>query len=75
MYNFLTSVGIIGGADGPTAILVSDGSSFVFEPMNFISNLSYMGYGMLGIFVVIGLIMATTAFLNRAFSDKKDDEQ
>ena len=76
MLNFLASIGIIGGADGPTAVFVSGGSDFMFEPMNFVNNLSYMGIGMLGIFVVIGLVMVTTAFLNKAFSGKKkDDEQ
>ena len=35
-----------------------------FEPMNFINNLVYMGAGMLGIFIVIGLIVATTVCLN-----------
>lgn len=75
MYNFLTSIGIIGGADGPTAVLVSENSDFMFEPMNFVKNLSYMGIGMLGIFVVIGLVMATTAFLNKAFSNKKKDDE
>ncbi len=35
-----------------------------FEPMNFITNLQYMGLGMLGIFVVIGLIAGVTILLN-----------
>ncbi len=35
-----------------------------FEPMNFINNLQYMGLGMLGIFVVIGAIIATVLILN-----------
>ncbi len=68
------SVGIIGSADGPTAILVSN-DGFMFEPTNFIKNLSYMGIGMLGIFIVIGLIMIVTTGLNRFFSKKKDDEE
>lgn len=75
MYNFLASVGIIGGADGPTAILVSENSDFMFEPMNFVNNLSYMGLGMLGIFIVIGLIWFTTFMLNKVFSGKKKDDQ
>ena len=68
-----TSIGIIGSADGPTAVLVSN-DSFMFEPTNFITNLSYMGLGMLGIFIVIGLIMVVTFALNKIFS-KKNDEQ
>ena len=74
MYNFLASVGIIGGADGPTSVVVSNGD-FMFEPMNFVNNLSYMGFGMLGIFVVIGLIWFATFSINKLFSNKKDDEQ
>lgn len=35
------------------------------NPMNFIENLSYMGEGMLGIFVSIGLIVLVTAILNK----------
>jgi hypothetical protein len=49
-----------------------------FEPMNFIKNLGYMGTGMLGIFIVIGLIVVATMILNRVDStpkQKKDDEQ
>lgn len=32
--------------------------------MNFISNLSYMAVGMVSIFIVIGVIVALTSFLN-----------
>lgn len=80
MFKFLASkfiaalnVGIIGGADGPTTVLVSNGDT-MFEPMNFVKNLSYMGVGMLGIFIVIGLIWIVTFFLNKIFSGKKDGE-
>lgn len=31
-----------------------------FDPMNFIVNLKYMGLGMLGIFVVLGIIILIT---------------
>ena len=31
-----------------------------FDPMNFIVNLNYMGLGMLGIFVVLGIIILIT---------------
>ena len=46
--------------------------NIIFEPMNFLRNAIYMGAGMLGIFVVIGLIIATTYILNGATSKKKD---
>ncbi|MBQ9778106.1 MAG: oxaloacetate decarboxylase [Clostridia bacterium] len=42
-----------------------------FVPMNFISNMRYMGLGMLGIFVVIGIIAGVTVLLNRFTSVKK----
>ena len=32
----------------------------MFEPMNFINNLKYMGVGMLGVFLIVGVIIATT---------------
>lgn len=45
-----------------------------FNPHAFIDSLYYMLYGMLGIFVVIGIIIALTYLLNYIFSDnrKKD---
>ncbi len=42
-----------------------------FEPKAFIDNLSYMGKGMLGIFVVIGVIILTVIILNKVTSKKK----
>lgn len=44
--------------------------NFDFIPMNFIQNLKYMGIGMLGIFVVIGIIAITTIILNKICSKK-----
>ena len=41
-----------------------------FEPMNFITNLRYMGIGMLVIFAVIGVIALTTVLINKIFADK-----
>ena len=34
-----------------------------FDPMKFIDSLSYMGIGMLGIFVVVGIIVFVTLIL------------
>lgn len=42
--------------------------------MNFVYNLKYMGVGMLGIFIVIGVIVLITMFLNKITEPKKDDE-
>lgn len=41
-----------------------------FQPMNFVKNLSYMGIGMAGIFVVIGIIICVTVILNKVTSKK-----
>lgn len=38
--------------------------------MNFVDNLYYMGVGMLGIFVVIGVIICITMLLNRFTKNK-----
>lgn len=46
-----------------------------FAPANFVTNLGYMGSGMLGIFVVIALIMGVTTLLNKIFSGKKNAEE
>ncbi len=50
-------------------------SGIEFNPGNFVTNLGYMGTGMIGIFIVIAIIMAITTVLNKAFSRKKKDEQ
>lgn len=39
----------------------------MFEPMNFIANLGYMGTGMVAIFVVIGMIILVTNALSYVF--------
>ncbi len=41
-----------------------------FRPVAFVENLKYMGLGMLGIFVVIGVIAGMTVLLNRFLSKK-----
>ena len=41
-----------------------------FQPIEFIHNLVYMGVGMLGIFLVIGMIVLSTMLINRLFSGK-----
>ena len=44
-----------------------------FNPMNFVSNLKYMGVGMLTIFIIIGAIILATMLINKVFSAKKED--
>ena len=46
-----------------------------FEPMHFVDNLWYMGIGMLGIFIVIGVIVVLTMLLNAATAEKPDSEK
>ncbi len=46
----------------------------VFEPQRFIEMLSYMGKGMLVIFVIIGVIILATMLINKVFSAKKEDK-
>ncbi len=44
-----------------------------FEPFQFVSNLMYMLSGMVGIFIVIGLIIFSVFLLNYFTSPKKKD--
>ncbi|MBR4200442.1 MAG: oxaloacetate decarboxylase [Oscillospiraceae bacterium] len=43
--------------------------------MHFVDNLWYMGIGMLGIFIVIGVIVVLTMLLNAATAEKPDSEK
>ncbi len=43
--------------------------------MNFVTNLQYMGVGMLAIFVVMGIIITATAVLNKVASRKPKEEE
>ena len=40
----------------------------MFEPINFVNSLKYMGVGMLGVFIIIGIIMAATYAIGRLTS-------
>ena len=46
-----------------------------FNPAAFVENLKYMGVGMLGIFIVIGIIILSVVALNKTTSGKKDSEE
>ena len=41
-----------------------------FVPSDFIKNLPYMGKGMLGILIVMGIIILVTVLLNKIKTDK-----
>ena len=47
-----------------------------FQPMEFVNNLKYMGIGLVGVFVIIGVIIAATyiigAVTNKVSAKKKD---
>ncbi len=62
--NSASSIGVIGGADGPTEIFVTENWD------NVLQALGIMGKGMLGIFVVIGLIAIIVAVLTKAGNNK-----
>ena len=43
----------------------------MFNPMNFITNLKWMGVGMLGVFIIIGIIIGATYAIGHISQDKK----
>lgn len=42
----------------------------IFTPQRFVESLSYMGKGMLIIFIIIGVIILMTALVNKIFKQK-----
>ena len=46
----------------------------MFEPMQFVYNLKYMGAGMLGVFIIVGIIMAATYLIGKLQSGNSDEE-
>jgi hypothetical protein len=44
-----------------------------FDLMAFVNNLKYMGLGMLGVFIIVGIIIFATHFTS--FTIKKIEEQ
>ena len=43
--------------------------NFYFNPWEFVTNLRYMGIGMLGVFIIVGVIMVAT-YLTGYFTEK-----
>ena len=62
MLDFLTNTPLVSAGAEQTAELV-------FDAGKFISNLQYMGIGMLVIFIIIGIIILSTMLINYLFSD------
>ena len=48
--------------------------NFDFNPMGFVENLPYMGIGMLGVFMIVGIIMAATYLIGKISGRKKDED-
>ena len=46
-----------------------------FKPLEFINNLGYMGIGMLGVFIIVGIIAASTYAISYFTSKKDKNEQ
>ena len=46
-----------------------------FNPAAFVENLKYMGVGMLGIFIVIGVIILSVVVLNKVTSPRKKNTE
>ena len=49
--------------------------TIVFEPMKFVESLKYMGIGMLGVFMIVGIIILATYAIAKFTSGKKNDSQ
>ena len=45
----------------------------MFEPIQFVNNLKYMGIGMLGVFMIVGIIIAATYAISK-FTGKRSDK-
>ena len=46
-----------------------------FKPIEFIKNLGYMGVGMLGVFIIVGIIAASTYAIGHFTGKKKNNDQ
>ena len=44
-----------------------------FEPVKFLENLKYMGIGMLGVFIIVGIIM-TSVYVIGTIKGKENED-
>ena len=44
-----------------------------FHPEGFVENLKYMGVGMVGVFIIVGIIMMATYLIGKLASGKKPE--
>lgn len=47
----------------------------MFEPIQFINYLKYMGVGMAGVFIIVGIIIAATYAIGKITSNTTDKNQ
>lgn len=45
----------------------------MFEPIQFVNYLKYMGIGMLGVFMIVGIIIAATYAIGKLTTPKSND--
>ena len=46
----------------------------MFEPIQFVNYLKYMGIGMLGVFIIVGIIIAATYAIGK-FTVPRDNDK
>ncbi len=70
-----SSIGVIGGADGPTAVIVAENTdkALGFTTANIGEALLCSVAGMVGIFIVVGIIILSVSVLNKLGTRNKKD--
>lgn len=51
-----------------------EAAKMIFEPMRFVHTLKFMGVGMIGIFIVMGVIIVSVVVLNKTTSPRKETD-
>ncbi len=46
-----------------------------FNPMGFVENLKYMGLGMLGVFIIVGIIIIATYVIGKYPTEHQDGQE
>ena len=59
---------LVGGADAPLGNLIKNA-----DATRFLTSSKYMGIGMLGIFLVMGILIIGTAILNKVTKPKNNE--
>lgn len=45
-----------------------------FDPMGFVANLKYMGIGMLGVFIIVGIIILAAYAIGKFTGNSSNDD-